>query len=702
MSAPDRSWLDHPFRVLDFVYNAEMDTYPMAKVIEACRRMSANVIHFHCMSNMTGGLDEDGMYLRTRCGKRANRDVLGELLPLAADAEIRTVVYTNLHWFTKGFVDAHPDWAVIKGDGTRYENLYGDNDSTCCINTPWREWSFRLLEDICAYPVDGVFFDGPITFTGRGGCYCTACRDKYRARFSAELPALDRGNHEEFARLREFAVGSLEEYYRDAMAVIRRARPGVVGYANFANVAEPDYMVGRANRRLIRHMDCLLAEGGFMYGRVTESGFFKTGASSRLYETQAGGKPCINAVSMAYSPWRWVSMTAPETRSILAEASIGANPYYAIFKHGEAMPGVSAAAEVYRFLERNATSLAKTESAAPVALLQSGQTLANYAGVDIPWADFSSQKERRAEGVGNFSRSFYGFYEMLLRAHVPFDVIDDEAVVSGALGRYRGIVLPNAACLSDGQCAALARFVREGGLLVSDFETSHYDETGRRRADFGLAEVLGVSSRNRVSGYRRWDYVFVEKAGREYFDTLATDYLPAPRHSVEVAPSASTRVAAVFSEPIVSNIVPSAERSAQPFLVLNAHGDGESAFLPCTFGESYQEMRPASYPGILREIIESRIVPPLRVESPAPLLDVRLRTQPPGNRTLIHLVAFQPLAGEHSVPIIGTQIELRGSSAPRRVRALRLDRDLEYRRGEGWIRFTLPFLEEFEVIVVEA
>ena len=59
--------LDLPFRVLDFVYNAEMDTYPMAKVVETCRRMSANVIHFHCMSNMAGGLDEDGMYFRARC-----------------------------------------------------------------------------------------------------------------------------------------------------------------------------------------------------------------------------------------------------------------------------------------------------------------------------------------------------------------------------------------------------------------------------------------------------------------------------------------------------------------------------------------------------------------------------------------------------------------------------------------------------------
>ncbi len=92
---------------------------------------------------------------------------------------------------------------------------------------------------------------------------------------------------------------------------------------------------------------------------------------------------------------------------------------------------------------------------------------------------------------------------------------------------------------------------------------------------------------------------------------------------------------------------------------------------------------------------------PVRVESAAPLLDVRLRTQPHGNRTIIHLIAFQPSGGERSAQVTGTQIEIRAATAPRRVHALRLDRDLEYRRGEGWVSFTLPFMEEFEVVVVE-
>jgi hypothetical protein len=698
---PDRSWLERPFRVLDYLYNAEIDTYPMEEVVAACQRMAADVIHFHCMYNMRGGLDEDGMYFRARCATRANRDVLGEFLPLARQAGIRTVVYANLHWFTKPFVDAHPDWAVLKQDGSRFERLYGDDDSTCCINTPWREWSFRLLEDVCAYPVDGVFFDGPIVFTGRGGCYCASCQAGFRARYGTPIPTLDRKRPEDFARLREFGVRSMEDYYRDAMAVLHAARPGVVGYANCANVAEPDYTAGRANRRLMAHLDCLLAEGGFMYGRVTDGGFLRTGASSRLYETQSGGKPCINAVSMAYSPWRWVAKTPPETRSIVAAAATGVNPYYAVFMQGKTLPGVGAAAEVYRFLQRHAEYYAGSESLATVALLQSGQSLSMYGGVDIPWADLSYQKAERAEAVGNFTRSFYGFYELLLRARIPFDILDEEALEGGLPARYRGLVLPNAACLSDRQCALLQEYVQQGGLLVADFESSHYDQTGRRRRDFGLAQVFGASSLNKVSSLRRWDYVFVAPDGGEYFGPMPVDFLPAPQHSIEVTCGPAARIAAVFSEPIVSNIVPAAERSSQPFLIAHRYGQGQSLFLPCTFGEFYHEHHPAAYPAIVGQLLGNRVALPVRVDSPVPLLDVRPRWQPAANRTLLHLIGFQPSADERCIPVTGTRLEVRAAAAPQRVRALRLDRDLPCRTADGWAGFTLPYMEEFEVIVVE-
>ena len=61
------------------------------------------------------------------------------------------------------------------------------------------------------------------------------------------------------------------------------------------------------------------------------------------------------------------------------------------------------------------------------------------------------------------------------------------------LARYRALLLPNVAMLSDRQCQELRDYVHSGGSLMASFETSLYDEDLKPRADFGLADLMGVS-----------------------------------------------------------------------------------------------------------------------------------------------------------------------------------------------------------------
>ncbi len=698
MSEKSPKWLGDPMRVLDLVFTPRLEDLSMQDVMKVCRKMHANVIHFHCQYNMRGGFDETEMFFKSRLSKKKNRDVLGEFLPLAKKAGIRTVVYMNLHWFTKKFADTQPDWWVMTHEGKRIEHLYGDDDASFCINSPWRDWSFTLLKDVCKYEIDGVFFDGPVAFLRRGGCFCVHCQRMFQKKHRREMPAPDQGNREEYALLREFTVDSMVRYYHDAMKVIRSARPGIVGYANYANVAEPDWAAGRANRRLIPEMDALLAEGGFMYGRVSRA-IFKTGASSRLYETQAGDKPSINAVSMAFSPWRWVSLSGAETRVLLSEASVGVNPYYAIFIQGIEADGIEAAADVYEFLKKNTKYYRKTVSGARVALLQSAQTLNTYGGVDIPWADLGYQKEKRAEAVGNYSRSFYGFYEMLIRARVPFDVIDEARLGEGDLDRYEAIVLPNAACLSDDQCAVLTAFVGAGGKVVADFESSHYDEYGQRREDFGLAELFGARSGNEVSNHRRWDYAYIVEGNAPHFSWMETDFFPAPRRNLRVTPEEGS-VQAVFSEPLVSNIIASGTKSDQAFLIENRFGKGSCFYFPTMFGEFFEETRAQMYPRLLAEILGQEALP-VKVTGAPHMMDVYLRRQARQKRTMVHLVNLELGPIDEIVPAQKVIIEAQVSYPVKTATALRSGKVLKFKQRGEQVKVTLPELQEFEVIALE-
>jgi hypothetical protein len=696
-------WFTKPFRILDFAFNSIIDTIEVEEIVEYCRTMHADVIHFHCQDNMHGGFDEEGIYFKSRCSKKSNRDLLGEFLPAAKEAGIRTVVYVNLHWYTLAFASLYPEWQVIRRDGTPLTGLYGDDDSTFCINSPWRDWSFALLEDLCEYPIDGIFFDGPITFATRGGCFCEHCRRKweregYEKRLGRPFPTPEEANADNGRCFRDFHVESMVDYYRDAVATIRRSRPGTVAYGNYANVSESDYSAGRNNRRLIPEMDGLLAEGGFMYGRPDLRSFFKTGASSRLYETQAEAKPACNAVSMAYSPWRWVSLSPAETAVLVSQASIGVNPYYAVFYQGKNAPGPAAAARRFAFLERNRELLAPTRSAASVALLQSEATLNSYAGVDIPWADLSYQKEVRAAAIGNFSRSFYGFYEMLVRARIPFDVIDEEAILSGRSDRYASLILPNCACLSDAVCERISRFALEGGAVVADFETSCYDENGRRRRTPALADLFGIEATDHLSDHRRWDYVFPTGEGDDLFArAFGSSPCPAPRRNLGVR-ATDGQVLAHFSRPIVSNIVASAAVSDEPFLIRRRAGKGMSSYLPTQFGEFFNDSRPERYPELLALLLDTGRAPVVKLSGAPNLLELRPRISADGTALIVHLVNLEVGPIERVVPARDITVTVEGMRFTR-CRALEADRALPLRVTGSGVEATLESMEEFEALL---
>ena len=56
-----------------------------------------------------------------------------------------------------------------------------------------------------------------------------------------------------------------------------------------------------------------------------------------------------------------------------------------------------------------------------------------------------------------------------MRAHVPFDIIDDTALEQRELGRYRAVFLPNVACMSDETARQVTEYVAEGRQPVRDF-----------------------------------------------------------------------------------------------------------------------------------------------------------------------------------------------------------------------------------------
>jgi hypothetical protein len=92
-----------------------------------------------------------------------------------------------------------------------------------------------------------------------------------------------------------------------------------------------------------------------------------------------------------------------------------------------------------------------------------------------------------------YMANVFGFFRAAMEEHLPVTLINDWNLTPADLAKYKVLVLPNAACLDDRQCAAVRKFVELGGGLVASMDTGLCDEFGTPRKEPLLADVLGVN-----------------------------------------------------------------------------------------------------------------------------------------------------------------------------------------------------------------
>ncbi len=113
---------------------------------------------------------------------------------------------------------------------------------------------------------------------------------------------------------------------------------------------------------------------------------------------------------------------------------------------------------------------------------------------------------------------YLGWAQALTELHVQWDVLTDlQLADERPLDRYRALILPSAACLSDSAIAALKRFVETGGrLLLSGPAGTRYgpEQFLRRRAeDASLAARLASWSTGAVQSLSALGRGFYEDVG---------------------------------------------------------------------------------------------------------------------------------------------------------------------------------------------
>jgi hypothetical protein len=384
-------------------------------------------------------------------------------------------------------MQSHPDWRIASDMTDAHLKIAPDENNlgtrVACNLGPWGDFLIEVCAELMEdYGIDGYSFDGnyhpPI-------CYCAACLAAYQRERGRTLPVAVNLDQVEYREYLVWRGEKLEDHYRRLQQRLKGLRPDAVlmtwtvnagRYGHF--LYSPRAMPTRLNLLIDLPMQEWWLDETNLGASVAPSFGAEYLAAVTGYRP-CGCEPYLMSRGNPYSP---DSFPAHErlvrAMLVLTHGSITA--------HSVGWPGgVEGASSVFAETQRREPWLTHCRPLPWAAILVSEQTRQFYAYRDI---------------AERFLPHVFGAYRVGLEEHLPVSLINDWDVTPDMLARYRVVILPNAAALSDAQVVAVRQFVQCGGGLVATTETSLCDELGRPRRDFALADVFGVSFRGRPQG----------------------------------------------------------------------------------------------------------------------------------------------------------------------------------------------------------
>ena len=413
-------------------------------------------------------------------------DPLGYLMTGCRKMNMSLITRTDPHATWQNVYDAHPDWIAVTSEGEKRRHWANPELWVTCALGPYNfEFMTQVHKEIMErYEPDGIFSN---RWAGHGICYCEHCEKNFRKYSGMELPRSSDRSDIAYLKYTEWSTGRLKELWLLWDNVIRKQKSS----SRFIPNGFPDKVItGQLS-------DIVFTD------HQARSGFtmpWSNGKVAKELRASIGMKPLGGIFSVGIADqnrWSDSVQSEAETRIWVAEGTAnGMRPWFTKFS------GVlydkrwlATVEKIYQEHFRSEKYLRNTVPLARVGMVFSERSRIQDREL---W-------QQRSEDHSS------GMYHALIEARIPFEMVNDRLLDKEHLKPFRLLILPNIAALSDKQCSQLKVFAEGGGNILATFETSLYDEEGRRRNDFGLADLFGISYDNGVEGPMKNSYLKLKK-----------------------------------------------------------------------------------------------------------------------------------------------------------------------------------------------
>jgi hypothetical protein len=422
-----------------------------------------------------------------------DRDCFGDLVAGCRKLGMNVVARTDPHAVHQDVYEAHPDWIAVDAEGHRRKHWADPELWVTCALGPYNfEFMTEVTREIVTlYQVDGIFSN---RWSGSGMCYCEHCQENFGKFSGQDLP---RTLNPQDPSRRQYIVWRQRRLF-ELWGLWNREIQNINPNASYIPNAGGGALSDLDMQAIGELAPTLFADRQARRGLMP---LWSNGKNGKEYGATMGSKAIAGIFSVGLEePYRWKdSVQNKEEIQLWVMDGIAQNlrPWFTKF-NGKVIDRrwLKPVEDLYVWHFQNERYLRNEQSLARVALVYSQQTAAFYGG---------EQARAKVEDHA------LGFYQALVEARIPFDMVHDHLLDAAHIARYRTLILPNIAALSIAQCRQLTDYVRAGGNLVATYETSLYDEWGVRRNDFGLASLFGASFDGRVDTDLHNSYLNVDK-----------------------------------------------------------------------------------------------------------------------------------------------------------------------------------------------
>lgn len=662
------------------------------------------------------------------------RDLFRELTEAAHRDGIYVMARMDSSRASAEFYRAHPDWFARDKQGNPYRA--GDR-YLACINSPYYdEYIPLLLEEIIERAHPDGFTDNSWAGLGRESiCYCENCARKFRAATGLELPREVDWDDAAYRRWILWSYARRIEVWESNNRTTRKAGGRDCIWSGMVSGSLAGMAASlRDLREIARRAEILMVDH---QRRDDDLGFQQNAElGKRIHEAMGWEKLAPESMAMYQNHpgyFRVASKPAAEARLwMIAGMAGGLQPWWHyVGAWHEDRRMYRTPEPVMQWARENERYLVNREPVAAAGLV---------------WSQRNTDFFGRDDAAERVEAPYYGWMHALVRARIPYLPVHADDIASAA-GRLPVLILPNLGALSEEQCAAIRRFVREGGGLVATGVTSLYDMWGDPRPDYALADLFGAhleappprlpSGRQPASPGGRGRPVAQHTYLRLHPELRAL--AEGPRSGDEPAPDGERHPALRGFEqtdliPYGGTLLPHrcdpgasvlltyvppfptyppefawmrTPKTDIPALVVSQHGGSRVAFLPAELDRWYFHYHLPDHGDLLANLVRwcAGDVMPLSVEGRG-LLDCHLYRQE--NRLILHMVNLTNPAAwrapvEDCIPVgpLRVSIRLPAGLAPRRVVATVSRRTLRCWVRAAHVEFQIPTIVDHEMVILE-